>query len=150
VLTVVTGPPCGGKSTYVRAHRKPGDLVVDLDQLAQALGYPSAQIRWGDTHPAVRAARTARTQVIRALLHGEIRGDAWVIDTRPDRAMRAQYERAGARFHTADPGEAVCQERAADRDPSTLEGIASWYGDQAPQRPAASRYSRRAATAAFD
>ena len=36
-LYVVTGPPCGGKSTYVREHAKPGDFVIDLDRLALAI-----------------------------------------------------------------------------------------------------------------
>ena len=36
-LTIVTGPPAGGKSTYVREHAAPGDLVVDLDTIAANL-----------------------------------------------------------------------------------------------------------------
>ena len=39
MFTVVTGPPCGGKSTHVREHAKPGDLIVDLDLIALALSH---------------------------------------------------------------------------------------------------------------
>lgn len=32
-VTLVTGPPCAGKSTYVRQHAQPEDLVLDRDEL---------------------------------------------------------------------------------------------------------------------
>ena len=39
-VTVVAGPPGGGKTTYVREHKNPHDLVIDLDAIAVALGSP--------------------------------------------------------------------------------------------------------------
>lgn len=36
-LTIVTGPPCGGKSTHIATHATPGDIVIDLDRIALAL-----------------------------------------------------------------------------------------------------------------
>lgn len=36
-LVVVTGPPCSGKTTYAREHARRGDMVYDLDALADAL-----------------------------------------------------------------------------------------------------------------
>lgn len=138
MLTVVTGPPCAGKTTYVAAERKPTDMVIDLDALAHAFGYPDEQIEWGSKHAAVAAARLARTRVLSALLRGELRGAAWVIDTHPDRAMRAQYQRAGARIVTIDPGPTVCLERAKSRGPATVEGVEGWYRTRAGNsRPAA-------------
>src|SRR5690606_407861 len=54
VLYVVTGPPASGKSTWVRAHAKPGDVVVDYDILAGALsGAPS-----GNPHDHPEPIRT--------------------------------------------------------------------------------------------
>ena len=35
--TVVWGPPCSGKTTYVKAHFKAGDVICDFDPLYQAL-----------------------------------------------------------------------------------------------------------------
>ena len=37
-LHYVIGPPYSGKSTFVQEHRKPGDVVIDFDLIAQALG----------------------------------------------------------------------------------------------------------------
>jgi len=37
VVTLVSGPPGSGKSTYVEARRKTGDLVLDLDTVMSAL-----------------------------------------------------------------------------------------------------------------
>lgn len=127
MLTVVTGPPCAGKTTYVREHRASGDVVVDLDAIAAAFGYPDAQIQWGATHLAVDAARMARAHVIAALLSGRLQATAWVIDTDPPGSARAQYERAEATTVRLDPGRSVCLERAAARPQGTVAGIEAWY-----------------------
>ena len=36
-LTIVTGPPAGGKNTYVDQYAAPGDLIIDLDIIATDL-----------------------------------------------------------------------------------------------------------------
>jgi hypothetical protein len=125
----VTGPPCGGKTTHVRDNRNGDDVVVDLDALAAALGYPRGQVEWDDDHPAVAAARMARAHVIHALTSGRLQATAWVIDAKPDRSSLAQYERAGAAVITIDPGREVCRSRAPGRPAGTLERIDAWYGD---------------------
>lgn len=53
-LTVVIGPPAAGKTTYVLAHARPGDIVVDLDRLANALTCGGT-----DSHRHIRAAAAA-------------------------------------------------------------------------------------------
>src|SRR5690554_6806344 len=40
MITLVVGPPTGGKSTWVRDHAQPGDVIVDFDTIAQTLGSP--------------------------------------------------------------------------------------------------------------
>ena len=37
-IVLVVGPPGAGKTTYVRDHKQPSDLVVDYDAIAEALG----------------------------------------------------------------------------------------------------------------
>lgn len=126
-IKVITGPPCAGKSTYVDEHRQPGDVVLDLDRIAFALGYPDQQITWDDDHPAAIAARMARAHVIYSLLNGKLKARAWIIDARPERTMRPQYERAGAEFISIDPGMTVCLERAKARGEGVAELIRAWY-----------------------
>ena len=36
-VCIVYGPPCSGKSTYVREHARRGDIVVDTDRLFAAI-----------------------------------------------------------------------------------------------------------------
>jgi 5-methylcytosine-specific restriction protein A len=37
-VTLVCGPPASGKSAWVRAHAKPGDVVIDLDDCKVMVG----------------------------------------------------------------------------------------------------------------
>lgn len=75
-VTVVTGPPCAGKSTYVREHAGQGDVVVDLDAIAQSLGYPTAQVDWSEPtpHAARVAAMIARASLVKAAIAGKLTG----------------------------------------------------------------------------
>lgn len=37
MVYLVYGAPCSGKSTYVREHKRPGDIVCDVDRLYSAI-----------------------------------------------------------------------------------------------------------------
>lgn len=126
-LVVITGPPCAGKSTHAQQHAQPEDLILDLDTLATALGYPGDHVIWDDNHPAVHASRMARAHVLGALLDGRIPGKAWIIDARPDDVSLIRYHRAGAELITIDPGREVCLDRAADRSTEAVERVEAWY-----------------------
>ena len=130
MLTVVSGPPCSGKSRYVDEHSGPGDLGVSVDRLAVALGHPGDRIDWDTPHPAREAARAARRAVLDVVVSGQLYVHAWLIDTRPHPTSLRIWERMGADFITLDPGRDVCRQRAleADRPASTLEQIDQWYG----------------------
>jgi predicted kinase len=70
-VVLVTGPPCAGKTSYVRQHAQPGDLVLDRD--------------------ALRGERQMRDGLHRV---AEMRdGQAWVIRCLPDPAERAALAR---------------------------------------------------------
>jgi predicted kinase len=94
MVIIVTGPPCSGKTTYVTARRQPGDIVIDFDDIARALGSPGAH-----DHPRHIIEVTAAAwdaAVTRALsLHPGHR--VWIIDTAPSPARRRRYALAGAR-----------------------------------------------------
>lgn len=124
MLTVVAGPPCAGKSTYAWAMAAEGDVVVDYDRIAQALGSPHTN----DAPEAVAdcAFRAREAAVSRCLEAGYA---AWVIHTRPSPAQVRRYREAGARFALLDPGIGECLARceADGRPPGTEERIRDWY-----------------------
>ena len=135
MITVVTGPPCSGKTTYIRHHAKPGDLILDYDHIAQALGSPVAH-----DHPAwlreIAAAAWSAAVDQAIATHGA--GRAWIVDSRPTRHRQQAYQRARAKVIalTADRDEL---HRRADADNRGDEGhkrIDDWHAarrNPAPQ-----------------
>lgn len=110
MLTVVTGPPCSGKTTHVHQRAQPGDIVVDYDQLAQALGSPHSHDHPHDVAAVTRAARDA---AVKAALAAHRRGaTVWIIDTDPPTARRRTYHRAGATLITLTADRAELHRRA--------------------------------------
>lgn len=53
IVTLVAGPPCAGKSTYVAQHAKPGDLILDQDAIGATV------MRRQLTHVAAMTTGTA-------------------------------------------------------------------------------------------
>ena len=113
MLTVITGPPCAGKSTHVRQHAKPGDVVVDFDLIAQAVGSP---VSHGHDSQVAEVAAAAWSGAIReAIRQHKARHRVWIVDSRPCGWRADQYSQAGARFvHLA--AEASELHRRADAD----------------------------------
>jgi AAA domain len=96
VLTVVTGPPCAGKTTYVRQHAKPGDIIVDFDLIAQALGSPVSHGHNGQLREVAAAAWAGAVRG--AIAQHQAGRRAWIVDARPRPYRSEQYQRAGARL----------------------------------------------------
>lgn len=120
MLTVVMGAPCSGKSTYVREHAQPGDIVIDFDVLAQALGSPDPH----DHNRAIRMVaidmrRTAIASAIQQHMGGHT---VWIVDINPGDRMAA-YQRAGAQFVTMRASRAELHERATAERPGRWHGL---------------------------
>ena len=96
-MTVVTGRPGCGKSTYVDAHREPDDLVWDYDVILAALdgGLPRDDSgRHRGTMEALRRAFLANVQIT---------GDGvWMIVTDPNYGHRIARDFGGA--HVTEDG----------------------------------------------
>ena len=87
----VCGPVAAGKTTYVREHRKAGDLVLDLDALIAALGdLPIYQ----KPESLLPFAFTARDAVLEQLAREQTSAyGAWIIATAPKRLQRNELRR---------------------------------------------------------
>lgn len=113
-VCVVHGSPLSGKSSYVAAHIKDGDLVYDYDAIMSAISGLPMHGRNPDLHSYVTAIR----DLIIAKLKSETRvKTAWIIITKPTDdfrrsltglnpefiEMRVDIDTARARL-AADPG----------------------------------------------
>lgn len=127
MIYVVIGPPCAGKTTYVREHKSDGDLVVDYDAIALALG--------GKDHEAdglIRDTAVAVREKAVELALNAPQYESWIIHSRPSDEALKRYNNAGCELITLDPGVDSCLERAEQdgRPQSTIDGIYSWYADR--------------------
>lgn len=129
MLYVITGPPGAGKSSHIRAHAKPTDIVIDLDLMALAMAGPGADHH--AHHPALlRVVHRARQAAIHEAEHVMATVDVWIIHTMPQAKARARYRRLGAKVITVDPGETVVRQRVRDmRQPAMEAVVTRWYRD---------------------
>lgn len=125
MIHIVSGPPCAGKSTYVRENAKGGDLRIDYDLIASALGAEDSYSAKGIIR---QAALNAREKAIESALENA-HLESWIIDTAPSAEHMEKYEEAEAEFIELDPGYDVCMERAEKdgRPQETIDEIEKWY-----------------------
>lgn len=144
MLYVITGPPASGKSTWIQAHAKAQDIVIDLDRITLALTGPGAP-GWNHDRLAQRVAQRARYAAIDEALKYLDEIDVYLIHTMPSPKARAKYRRLGARIVTVDPGEDVVRERVAAMRSPAMEGVVTrWYRDyrRGGSRPVTTQTSR--------
>lgn len=122
-ITIVYGPPCAGKSTYVDKVSGAGDVVVDYDILARALG---STVAHGVSGSIRSVAFAVRETAIFLILKG-LDDPAFIIHTNPTTDKISDYKKAGATFVLVDPGLEECLSRAENRPANTREAIEAWY-----------------------
>lgn len=132
MITLVCGPPCVGKSTYVHEHAQPHDLIVDFDDIAVDLGSPTTHQH---AYPIARAAGQRYDQLIAEIEAGQ-HPNAWVIRCAADRRHR---ERLAARIGADDTviltlDRATLHARAARRPnpPKARRDIDRWLATYRP------------------
>lgn len=124
MLRVVIGAPCSGKSTYVQEHRQAGDVVIDYDLIAKALGFEGDHLATGNIRLCALAAREAAIK--KAI---DLGADAWVIHTAPTDAQAEEYELAGAEWIVMETDMETCLARCEQdgRPDGTAEIIRDYY-----------------------
>lgn len=88
-VILVCGPPAAGKSTYVREHASPEDIVIDYDLTARELGF-------GRDRPdsATVDILRARNRSLEALSRVSPTQTAWVIVGAPSPSGRKWWQNA--------------------------------------------------------
>lgn len=126
LVTIVAGPPCSGKNTYVEQHAEPGDTVVDYDQIMADLTGRSLHQH---DEARVEQAMAERDRQIGLLLSTAQRG--WIITASPYAAARHAYR--CSTVVVLLPGQATCLQRAATaRPPAWQDYIRAWHRDYEP------------------
>jgi predicted kinase len=117
MIWIVTGPPCSGKSTYIRSEAKRDDVIIDMDRIALAISVEDTQpFEYNDKiRKIARAGRAAMVKEAIALAQGERYQNVWIIHTDPSANQRMAYRAANCRFMDLDPGKEVCLERLKSR-----------------------------------
>lgn len=128
MIHVLTGPPCGGKSTYLAKHAKAGDLRVEYEEIGLAFGSVE---KWNPTGLVQKATAKAREAAIILALKNP-GAESWIIQSRLSVDMRKRFEKAGAEIIEIDPGKEVCLERAKrdGRPRNIFLAIEGWYAAQ--------------------
>jgi integrin beta 3 len=126
-INVVLGPPVAGKSEYVKVHAKDGNVIVDYDLIAKAMG---SRVAHGSTGSVRIVALESRKTAIERILRG-LDDAAWIIHTNPQPEVMQAYVDAGAKFTMLDPGknEVLRRARAGERPASTIDAIEAWYAN---------------------
>lgn len=120
MLYVVSGPPCAGKSTYIRDNAKTGSVVIDLDRIALSLTTEDTQHHdYSDLVKGVAIA--ARRAAIAKALPLSQALDVYLIDTDPTRESMELYARYRAKWVRLDPGYKTVIERISKERPGKLQ-----------------------------
>ncbi|NQD40562.1 HNH endonuclease [Glutamicibacter halophytocola] len=128
-VRIITGPPAAGKSTYIKEHAYPNDVVVDLDRIAKAL-MPDPEDAKLQTYPdhirhvAIGARQAAISRATRLRENVGI----WIIHSVPSPDQLEEYKRMGWQIIPIDPGERVVRDRIANQRSSSMHDVADrWY-----------------------
>lgn len=135
MLTVITGPPCSGKSTEaMRRHRDAGrgSILIDYDLIAQALGSTDPHnhpdpVRW----VTIAARRAAIDAAIRQHQAG---ATVWIVQTRISATDTQRYRAAGAQIITLAEDQAELHRRATAERPADWHRLIDQWTPEAPPR----------------
>ena len=122
-VTVVCGPPCSGKTTWVREHAQPGDAVIDYDDIAQQLGSPRTH---GHDHRYHAQVESIIHQAIESVRQGR-HERAWIIRTNVAEAERLAASLGGTSV-LIDAADDTLLARAQGRPnpAATVRAIEAW------------------------
>jgi hypothetical protein len=126
-VTIVCGPPCAGKTTYVSAHASHSDRVIDLDAIA--LSIDRSYRPWtGMLHGELLTKSIRVRNAMLGALERAKSGKAWFIVSAPTQDERQWWaDRLGGTVALLHPGVEECKRRARARGtPAAVAGVDEW------------------------
>jgi predicted kinase len=122
-IMLVVGPPFSGKSTFVAEHKRPGEMVFDVDRISEAL--TGAALQHGGWSLGVRAFVLAMRDAFIAKAqrsNAEYASRVWLIASTEDGLLtvRANTVRMSTPAH-------LCLERAAAGGPESRRMVEQWF-----------------------
>jgi hypothetical protein len=133
MITIVAGPPCAGKSTYVSKNAKKGSVRFDFDLVHSAISGEPSHVHLEAVKPLVMAMRDA----LYVELEKNKKSDAWIItSTKVKSILDELVKRFDAKLVFLDVTREAAHARAdQDNRPTAWhEYIDNWF-DQADIDP---------------
>ena len=126
-LEIVCGPPCSGKTTYIRERANPDDLVIDLDTIMMTLD-PSYRHWTNGIYDSLLYKAVRVRNALLGSLERRTTGKAWFIVSAPTKAERDWWHgKLGGTVTLLHPGVDECKRRAINRGtPLARDGIERW------------------------
>lgn len=138
-VTIVYGAPCSGKTSYVRAHAGPDDLVVDVDRLFAAISMGDLYDKPDRLVPSALLLRDALIDHVK--VRGGKWGHAWIIGGYPLLMERQRLvERLGAESVLVAAAKQDCLERCAERPEGWGALVERWFDRFQPDPPPTSGF----------
>lgn len=126
-LTILSGPPASGKTTYIAERAKAGDTVIDLDGIMTRLRPGYEHWSRGLDSALFNQAIRVRNEMLGSLSRRTY-GRAWFIVSAPTEAERNWWHgKLGGELILLHPGVDECKRRAGQRGtPRAIQGIDAW------------------------
>lgn len=143
-LTIVTGPPGAGKSTYVRQRIGPSDLLICLDTIISRI---TGLREHADAPGAIAQALEVRNGLLHSLSRDTEHAAAWFIVSAPSPEERKRWARMlGGNLVVIDTPFEECVRRIradpgrAERSRAMINAAARWWAlNQRGSRDATAR-----------
>jgi hypothetical protein len=131
-LTILCGPPCSGKTTYIKDRAHPADIVIDIDQIAAKIEPRYRHWEGMLTSTLLDKCVRVRNAILGSLSRAR-RSKAWFIVAAPTKAERDWWQsKLGGEIVLLDPGIEECNRRAIQRGtPKAIQGVTEWHAKAA-------------------
>lgn len=135
---LVCGAPASGKTTFVRDRARPGDIIIDFDDIRERVG----SSRYDNTRSTLRAAFMERARMIRNLAD-QCEGEAWLIVMAPTHDERMAWKQAlhNVVIHQINSDRVECERRVREdvarrgEVERLIVAIENYYARHEPHRP---------------